>query len=137
MNTNEFKEFILENPTIVTPLFNTTNIAKSHTKGTFGTPLEIAAIIALLPLVSYVVNNIGLPWLYEAKRYSELWRTRFHKWVDNQHNQHDLDPSTLKTQGDALREELEKVTEKSAQKIWERLAELMKKEMPTDKTKPQ
>jgi len=27
----------------------------------------------MFPIVKYLLTNIGLPWMYELKRYSELW----------------------------------------------------------------
>lgn len=90
--------------------------------------LEMAVLVALFPLVAFVVKNIGLPWLHEAARYSELWRQKFHTWVDEQYRRHNMDPEALQAAGEALRKELEAVTEKEVKNSWERLVELLKKE---------
>jgi hypothetical protein len=90
--------------------------------------LEMAAVVALFPLVAFMVVNIGLPWLHETARYSELWQQKFNNWVDVQNRCRNMDPEALEAAGEALRKELEAVTENDAKKSWERLAELLKKE---------
>ena len=82
----------------------------------------------LFPLISFVVQQIGLPWLYEAKRYSELWRSKFHAWIDTQYSKAGCDPDQAEKAGEALRAELEKTTDTNARAAWERLAQLLSKD---------
>ena len=88
--------------------------------------LMALATAILFPVVRYVVGSIGLPWLYEAKRYSELWRQKFHNWIDTQYRNHGYDPDEAEAAGEALRRELEAITDAGAQKAWERFAGLLR-----------
>ena len=45
---------------------------------------ESAVVAQMHPVVRYVVVEVGLPWLFEPERYSDLWRQAFHDWVDAQ-----------------------------------------------------
>ena len=56
------------------------------------------------------------------------WRGKFHAWVDEQQRKHGLDPEATEATGEALVRELEAITDGAAQKAWERLAELLRKE---------
>jgi hypothetical protein len=85
-----------------------------------------AAVVLMFPIARYVLVEIGLPWLYELRRYSDLWRQKFHTWVDEQAVKQGLDPDAVEAAGDALRAELEKTTDRSARRSWERLATLLK-----------
>jgi hypothetical protein len=88
-----------------------------------------AMVIALMfPIVAYVVKNIGLPWLYELKRYSELQRSRVHQWIDERHRDEGFDPDAAEAASDALLEKLESTTNQTARAAWQRLAELLKEE---------
>lgn len=128
LTPKEFADFVSDDPALETSLFP----AAEQIPGWFPAPgdmqLEMAAAVALFPLVAFVVVNIGLPWLYKATRYSELWRQKFHNWADEQYRRRNMDPEALQAAGEALRRELEAVTEKEVKKSWERLAELLKKE---------
>lgn len=129
MTREEFEKLISDDPALTTPIRKAAaDIPRS--RQAFGTPTELTAIAILFPVVKYIVTDIGLPWLHEAKRYTELWRLKFHRWIDEQHQKHDLDPDTAEATGNALRRELETITETSAQKSWERFASLLSKEKP-------
>ena len=127
LTPKEFADHISRDPALEATLRPAAQEIPDRPTATYGTPVEMAALVALYPLVVFLVKNIGLPWLHEAARYSELWRQKFHTWVDEQYRRFNMDPEALQAAGEALREELEAVTEKDVKKSWERLAELLKK----------
>lgn len=133
MTPNEFQQLVSQDPALASPLRNAAGSIQPRTRGTFGTPTELAAIALLFPVVSYIIKNFGLPWLHEAKRYSDLWRQKFHNWIDEQQRQHGLNPDEVEVAGQALVRELEAITDAGAQKAWERLAELLRKEKSAKK----
>jgi hypothetical protein len=79
----------------------------------------------MFPVAVFVVRDIGLPWLYELARWLELWRIKFHEWIDTQYIKHGLDPEEAKQAGEALRRELEAVTDPGIKKSWERFRDLL------------
>ncbi len=66
-----------------------------------------------------------MPWLYEVKRFSELYRQKFHRWIDEQYRKQGFDPDAPEAAGDALCEELKKTTDAGARASWERLKDLL------------
>jgi hypothetical protein len=127
MNSKEFEDYILQEPLLLETLSSTAKEIQPRTRGMFGTPSEIAAIVVLFPVVVFIIKRIGLPWLYEVARYSEIWRREFHDWVDAQARKHGIEPDELEKTGEALRKKLEDVTDKDAREAWERFAEVVKK----------
>ena len=77
----------------------------------------------MYPVVRFVIKEIGLPWLVDVGRYAKLWQERFHKWVDEEYEKHGLDPDSAEAKGEALRKELETVTDKATQEEWEDLSD--------------
>jgi hypothetical protein len=128
LTPKEFADLVSDDPALETPLFSAAEQIPGWFPVTGDTQLEMAVIVALFPLVAFVVLNIGLPWLHEAKRYSNLWRQKFHTWADEQYRRRKMDPEALQAAGEALRKGLEAVTEKDVKKSWEHLAEMLKKE---------
>ena len=123
MTIEEFREIISQNPALEEPL---RNAAKAMPGRQFGLVTTGAAIAILFPVAVFMVRNIGLPWLHEASRYSELWRQKFHNWIDTKYQEHGFDPDEAEAAGEALRSELEQITDASVQKAWERLAQLVR-----------
>ena len=130
MTPEQFKELISQDPALATPIHNAAKAIPSSSRGTFGTPTELAAIVILFPVVEYVVTKIGLPWLIGLKRYSDLWLKKFLKWVDEQHRKEGFDPDVVEAFGEKFRRELESITDTGAQKSWERLAVLLRQQKP-------
>jgi hypothetical protein len=124
----QFADLVSRDPALEATLCPAADEIPDRPQSACGAPLEMAAVVALFPLVVFLVKNIGLPWLYEAARFSELWRQKFHDWLDEQCRRYNMDPEALQAAGEALRKELEALTEKDVKKSWERLAELLKKE---------
>ena len=135
MTQEDFERFVSQEPAVEAALTSAARAAQPTRTRSFGTPVELAAVAVLFPVVSYVVKHIGLPWLYEAKRYSELWRLKFHRWIDEQHRKAGFDPDQAEAVGQALRRELETTTDQAARAAWQRLADLLRKS-PTDDPNP-
>jgi len=121
MTQEEFKTFVMSNPKIYEALQSA--IPKQH----FGGVSETVLILMMFPIVHFILTQIGLPWLHEAKHYSELWRQKLHRWIDNQYQKHGFDPDKAEESSEKLRKELETITDVSVKKIWENLSELLKK----------
>jgi hypothetical protein len=92
----------------------------------YSTGLELAALVLFLPLVQFLLLDIGLPWLVTLKRYSEVQRRRVEAWIDAQAIGQGLDPDAVEAASRALMQELEQTHDASARAQWERLAELLK-----------
>jgi len=86
---------------------------------------EAMLIVAMFPVVQFTVTRIGLPWLYEAGRFSELWRQRFHRWLDDEYRAAGFDPEQAEAAGEALVRELERTTDTGTRQSWERLRGLL------------
>ena len=79
----------------------------------------------MFPIIRYVLHDIGLPWLSELRRYSELQRRRVHDWIDSQYQPHGFDPDQAEAASDALLDELEQTTDERARASWQQLAALI------------
>jgi hypothetical protein len=95
----------------------------AHTSATmdFGVS-EMILLSIVLPLTSYIVKEIGLPWLSEAQRYSELWRLKVDDWIAQQYHQNGLDQQQAQLASEELRKELETTQDREA---WERVLKLL------------
>lgn len=87
---------------------------------------EAAAMVFVLPLVAYVLKHVGLPWLHEGVRYSELFRQRVHRWIDTQYRAHGFDPDQAEAASESLCQELEQATAGPTRTAWERMLKLVK-----------
>ncbi len=125
MTEDAFKTFVADNPVLKQPLQRAAAAAAPRTYGPGVT--EVALLVAMFPIVRYIVVHIGLPWLHEAARYSELWREKFHRWIDAEYQRRGFDPDEAETAGEALRKELERTTDLGARAAWEQLATLLAK----------
>jgi len=90
----------------------------------FGVITEAAVVALMFPLVKYVLTHIGLPWLHELKRISELQRQKLHQWIDQRYREEGFDPDAAEAAGDALCDELQATTDAEARGAWQRLLEL-------------
>ncbi len=124
MTREEFARCIAEEPAVAMTLRRALTGGVER-RSSFGTPTELAMIALMFPVASFVITHIGLPWLYEAGRYAELWRQKFHRWIDGEYDRHNLDPDEAEAAGEALRRELQATTDTDARAAWERLAKLM------------
>ena len=123
MTANEFQEIVSQDPTISTPLVEA---AKTVPSQQFSPGAgEAALLVFMFPIAQFILREVGLPWLYTAGRYAELWRLKFQRWIDEQYQKHGFDPDQAEQAGDALREKLEEITDSDARANWERLTKLM------------
>ena len=127
MNQEEFQQFLQTEPDLKA-VFDDVADKLPTNQQTFGTPVELAAIAILFPVAQFVVVRVGLPWLYEAGRYSELWRLKFHRWIDEQYAEHGINPEAAEAAGEELRKKLESTTEAGVKAAWERFQSVLKKE---------
>ena len=124
MNRNEFAATIAADPNLSEPIARAGQAARPGQQ--FSMVAEAAAVALMFPIVQYIVVQIGLPWLYELKRYSELQRQKVHQWIDERSRAEGLDPDAAEAASDALCRELEQTTTASARESWQRLADLLK-----------
>jgi hypothetical protein len=123
MKAEEFQKIVSQDPVLAEPL---KNAAAAVPSGKFGIELgEAAALVFMFPIARFILVQIGLPWFYEAKRYSELWRLKFHNWIDEKSRKEGIDPDQAEVAGEALRKELEKTTDLQARAAWEKLSKLL------------
>jgi hypothetical protein len=124
MDRNEFIAVIAADPNLKGPIERAGQAARPGTQ--FTVVAEAAVVALVFPIVRYIVVQIGLPWLYELRRYSELQRQRVHEWIDDRSRAEGVDPDAAEAASEALCRELEQTTGPSARASWERLAELMR-----------
>jgi hypothetical protein len=129
MTPNEFAATIAADPNLSEPIARAGQTARP---GQYSVVAEMAVIAVMFPIVKFVVVQIGLPWVYELKRYSELQRQKVHHWIDERSRDEGLDPDTAEAASDALCRELEQTTSASARESWQRLAELLRSGMQED-----
>jgi hypothetical protein len=123
MNRNEFAATIAADPNLSGPIERAGQAARP---GRYTVVAEAAVVALMFPIVQYIVVQIGLPWLDELKRYSELQRQKVHQWIDERSRAEGLDPDAAEAASDALCRELEQTTSASARDSWQRLGELLK-----------
>jgi len=124
MTQDEFEQAVAADPALAGPITR----AAAQLPADRLTGVEDAAIVALMfPVARYVDVQIGLPWLYEAGRYAELFRLRFHDWVDGEYLRSGRDPEAAHLAGEALRHELEQVTDSGQRSAWERFKDALAK----------
>jgi hypothetical protein len=124
MDRNEFAAAIAADPNLKGPIERAGQATRPGTQ--FTLVADAALVLLMFPVVRYIVVHIGLPWLYELKRYSELQRRKVHQWIDERSRAEGIDPDAAEAASEALCRELEQTTGDSARASWERLAELMK-----------
>ncbi len=118
----EFAATIAADPNLKGPI---ERAGQSARPGQYSVVVESAVVALMFPIVQYIVVQIGLPWLYELKRYSELQRRKVHQWIDERSRAEGLDPDAAEAASEALCQELEETTGASARVSWEHLAELL------------
>ena len=112
MDRNEFAAMIAADPNLKGPIERAGKAAQPRTQ--FTVVAEAAVVALMFPIVRYIVVQIGLPWLYELKRYSELRRQKVHEWIDERSRAEGLDPDAAEAASEALCKELEQTTDASA-----------------------
>ncbi|MDA1052865.1 MAG: hypothetical protein O3C40_20625, partial [Planctomycetota bacterium] len=121
MNREEFETIVLADPKLAEPI----RAAAGTTQRQYSVIAEAAVIALMFPVVKLLLTRIGLPWLAELGRYSELQRQRLHEWIDDKYREEDLDPEQAEAASDALIAHLGSTTDRTARSAWERLAALL------------
>jgi len=124
MDIPAFQAFVTDNPAIDEALHQAAQAVPA--KG-FTLVTEAAALALLFPVASFILKEIGLPWLATLKKYSDVERRRVEDWIDRHAESHGLNPDEVEAASKALMKALERTTETKAQKQWERLTQLLKK----------
>ena len=120
MTAEQFAQIVSQNGSLAASIKRAAAAAPTRQ---MGVGPEAIVLAMMYPVVRFLIKEIGLPWLVDVGRYAKLWQMKFHKWVDEQYEKHGLDPDSAEAMGDGLRQELEKITDKTVQKDWENLAE--------------
>jgi hypothetical protein len=123
MDRDEFERILSNDPHLSGPIRRAAGVAS---KERYGLIMEAAIMALMFPIVKYLLTNIGLPWLQELKRYSELQRRKVHEWIDEKCRAEGFNPDAAEPASDALCEQLERTTDAAARASWDHLAELMK-----------
>ncbi|MEO8497611.1 MAG: hypothetical protein ABI614_21295 [Planctomycetota bacterium] len=121
MNPEEFESIVLADPSLAEPI----RTAAGKTQQQYSMMTDAAVIALMFPVVKYLLMRIGLPWLAELGRYSELQRQRVHEGIDDKYREEGFDPEQAEAASDALIEHLESTTDRDARSAWERLAALL------------
>jgi len=125
MTPDEFQRIVTQDPSLCDTL---ARAARAAAPKQFSVITEAALVALMFPIVKYVLVHVGLPWLLELKRYSEVHRQKFHAWIDRRYREEGLDPDAAEAAGDALCRELEATTAADARAAWERMALLLRDE---------
>ncbi len=123
MTREEFQQLILADPHLADPIRAAAASAGTASQKQFGIMTEVALIALMFPVARFLLTQIGLPWLSELGRYSELQRRRVHQWIDDRYRDEGFDPEQAEAASDALIERLEATTDRSARNAWQGLAD--------------
>lgn len=110
---------IAAEPNLLEPIRRAAGAAKPPQ---FGVITEAAVVALMFPIVKYLLNHVGLPWLAELKRYSEPQRRKLHEWIDGQYRREGFDPDAAEAASDALCDEMEGIVDETARAAWQQLA---------------
>jgi len=126
MTGEEFEAYIRADARLAGPVSAAAGKLASAQYGTVVDATVAAALVAaFFPIAQFILVRIGLPWLNELRRYSELHRRRFHDWIDGEYSKHNRNADAAEAAGDKLLDDLQAVTDADARKAWQRLADLM------------
>ncbi len=123
MTIEEFAHIIAADPHLSGPLELAALRARRQQ---FSLVTEAAVLALLFPVARFILTRVGLPWLHEAQRFSELQRQRFGQRIDDKYRQYGFDPEEAEAAGNALCAELAQTTDQNARAAWERLTDLLK-----------
>ena len=76
VNVEEFERIVFADPLLADPI---RLAARAGRPAQLGVIPEPAVWALMFPIAYFVLRNIGLPWLHEIKRYSELHRQKLHR----------------------------------------------------------
>jgi hypothetical protein len=126
MNRGEFKEWLEEQPAIWKQVKDSAANIPPNVLGD-SDQLEDDVVVALMyPVVSFVLREIGLPWNSDARRYADLWRSKYRRWIDEQSEELELHPYAVEAAGTELRRQLEVTLDTDIRSSWEQLSSLLR-----------
>lgn len=124
MKQEEFKNIVEERPAVLKTLQRVA-ISSNPTPSMAVGVDDVILLSIVLPLTSYLVREIGFPWLSEVRKYSELWRLKVDAWIDEQYKQNGIDKDQAKLVGQALKEELENIKSTEDREVWKEVLKLL------------
>src|SRR5579872_5808117 len=119
VTSEEFQQIVSQDPALAGPVREGASAIRSQ-QYDFLTGAAAGAL--LYAVVRRIIMHVGLPWLSTAVHYSEMWRLKFDRWIDERCRAEGIDPDKAEAAGLALRKELEKIVDPKARASWERLA---------------
>lgn len=125
MTYEEFVAFIEQHSELKSVLNQVMPIEQIHG---FGKIRDATIVVSVFFLVKFVLLDIGLPWQHEAQRYSELWRTKTHIWIDEQYRKNGMDPDAVEAASERLRQKLEATHAPVLREGWEILKKKLEDE---------
>ena len=131
--TEHMKRIIVSDPVLDDFFRTVSEKTQPNIRGFGGLPLELVSAALLYPVAYFIIKEIGLPWLYELKVYSDLWRTKFHVWIEQQYKENHVTQQRAKIAGEVIRKELERLSGDS-RKSFEQLLEVLSRRMSTGKS---
>lgn len=133
MTHEEFQRIVSSDPHLAGPI---QAAAKAGRAQQFSLVTDVAVVALIFPIARFVLTRIGLPWLSELGRYSELQRQRVHDWIDTRYRDEGFDPEQAEAVSDKLIEQLESTTDLGARAAWERLVQRFPSESDKGVTDP-
>lgn len=125
MTREEFERMVFADPHLAGPIRETAQSARANQ---YTVVAEAAVITLMFPIARFLLARIGLPWLSELGRYSEMQRQRVHDWIDDKYRDEGLDPDEAEAATDTLIDRLESTTDRSARSAWERTRRLTQRD---------
>lgn len=122
MTHPRFSQLLADDPHLASPI---RRAAQAGRPARYSVLTEAAVVALMFPIVKHVLTTIGLPWLHELRRYSELQRRKLHEWIDTECRKERIDPDAAEAASNALCEELERITDASARASWESLRDVL------------
>jgi len=122
ITSTQFAKVLNDDPHLFVPV---QLAAKSGRPAHYGVISGTAVDVLMFPIATYLLKHIGLPWLNELRRYSELQRRKLHEWIDTRYQEEGFDPDVAEASSAALCDELERITDASARASWERLRDMV------------
>lgn len=123
MTNTEFGQVVESDVHLAKPLRRVAGAIPGHQ---FSLLVDSAMLVALFPVVRFVLIRIGLPWLHTASRWSELKRLKVEQWLDEQYQTQGFDLQAAEVASNALCSELERITDAGAKASWQQLQLVLK-----------
>jgi len=124
----DFEDLIRGDSALSSPILKAASSVPVRALEKEGALPEEVALAVIFAVTTHIVTQIGLPWQSESRNYADLWRQKFRPWIDQQHQEGGFNPYAVESAGNALRRELESLTDSSSRESWERFAVALRQE---------